>query len=279
MNQFRKIKRWIPAMPTHDGDGVKIFRVAGRQFNDDLDPFLLVDELRSDDSKDYIGGFPPHPHRGFETLTYMKDGLVRHRDHMGNEGVIGPGDLQWMTAGRGVIHSEMPEQQDGLFHGFQLWLNLPAAEKMKPAAYRDIRSEDTPRLTSSQGVQVTSIAGSVEIESQTLNGPIQGLSTQPLYLDLDMPADSGIELDVPEDIRLLFYVYDGQVNGLESPSLGVLEDHGSQVAFQSGHDRARLLVFGGKPLREPVVQHGPFVMNTYEEIDQAIQDYQNGVLA
>lgn len=279
MKQVRKIKRWIPAMPTQDGDGVKIFRVAGRQFNGDLDPFLLVDELRSDDSKDYIGGFPPHPHRGFETLTYMKDGLVRHRDHMGNEGVIGPGDLQWMTAGKGVIHSEMPEQQDGLFHGFQLWLNLPAAEKMKPAAYRDIRSEDTPRLTSSRGVQVTSIAGSVEIDNQTLSGPIQGLSTQPLYLDLDMPADSGIELNVPEDIRLLFYVYDGQVNGLESPSLGVLEDYGSHVAFQSGHDRARLLVFGGKPLREPVVQHGPFVMNTYEEIDQAIQDYQNGVLA
>lgn len=279
MKQVRKIKRWIPAMPTQDGDGVKIFRIAGRQFNDDLDPFLLVDELRSDDSKDYIGGFPPHPHRGFETLTYMKDGLVRHRDHMGNEGVIGPGDLQWMTAGRGVIHSEMPEQQDGLFHGFQLWLNLPAAEKMKPAAYRDIRSGDTPGLTSSRGVQVTSIAGSVEIENQTLNGPIQGLSTQPLYLDLDMPADSGIELNVPEDIRLLFYVYDGQVNGLESPSLGVLEDHGNLVAFQSGHGRARLLVFGGKPLREPVVQHGPFVMNTYEEIDQAIQDYQKGVLA
>lgn len=279
MKQVREIKRWIPAMPTQDGDGVKIFRIAGRQFNTDLDPFLLVDELRSDDSKDYIGGFPPHPHRGFETLTYMKNGRVRHRDHMGNEGIIGPGDLQWMTAGRGVIHSEMPEQQDGLFHGFQLWLNLPAAEKMKPADYRDIRSKDTPKLTSSQGVQVISIAGEVEIEGQALNGPIQGLSTNPVYLDLDMPADSTIEMTVPDDIRLLFYVYDGQVNGLESPSLGVLEDHGNSVAFQAGHARARLLVFGGKPLREPIVQHGPFVMNTHEEIDQAILDYQRGVLA
>lgn len=279
MKQVRKIKRWIPAMPSQDGDGVKIFRVAGRQFNDDLDPFLLVDELRSDDSKDYIGGFPPHPHRGFETLTYMKDGLVRHRDHMGNEGVIGPGDLQWMTAGRGVIHSEMPEQQDGLFHGFQLWLNLPAGEKMKPAAYRDIRSKDTPKLTTSDGVQVISIAGNVEIEGQALNGPIQGLSTHPVYLDLDMPADSSIEITVPDDIRLLFYVYDGEVNGLASPSLGVLEDQGALAGFRAGDSRARLLVFGGRPLQEPIVQHGPFVMNTHEEINQAIQDYQRGVLA
>ncbi|MEX2366199.1 MAG: pirin family protein [Pseudohongiellaceae bacterium] len=279
MKQVRKIKRWIPAMPTQDGDGVKIFRVAGRQFSEDLDPFLLVDELRSDDSKDYIGGFPPHPHRGFETLTYMKDGLVRHRDHMGNEGVIGPGDLQWMTAGRGVIHSEMPEQQDGLFHGFQLWLNLPAAEKMKPAAYRDIRSSDTPKVTSSGGVQVTSIAGKVEIDGQALNGPIQGLSTRPVYLDLDMPADSSIEITVPDDIRLLFYVYDGQVNDLAAPALGVLEDWGSLVGFQAGNSRTRLLVFGGRPLHEPIVQHGPFVMNTHEQINQAVQDYQKGVLA
>jgi len=279
MKQVRKIKRWIPAMLTRDGDGVKIFRVAGRQFNEDLDPFLLVDELRSDDSKDYIGGFPSHPHRGFETLTYMKDGLVRHRDHMGNEGVIGPGDLQWMTAGRGVIHSEMPEQQDGLFHGFQLWLNLPAAEKMKPAAYRDIRSEDTPRLTSAEGVEVTSIAGKVEVEGQTLDGPIRGLSTHPVYLDLDMPAGSGIEITVPDDIRLLFYVYDGQINGIAAPCLGVLEDQGSLAGFQAGDRRARLLVFGGRPLYEPIVHHGPFVMNTHKEINQAIQDYQKGVLA
>jgi hypothetical protein len=278
MTQIRKIKRWIPAMPTQDGDGVRIFRVAGRQYNEDLDPFLMVDELRSDDSKDYIGGFPPHPHRGFETLTYMKDGLVRHRDHMGNEGVIGPGDLQWMTAGRGVVHSEMPEQQDGLFHGFQLWLNLPAEEKMKPAAYRDIRHQDTPKMTSSRGVQVTSIAGEIEIEGQVLSGPIQGLSTQPIYLDVDMPANSELELSVPEDIRLLFYVYDGQVSGIAAPSLVVLEDGGSRAAFDAGEHGSRMLVFGGMPLREPIVQHGPFVMNTHEEINQAIQDYQRGTL-
>ncbi len=279
MRQARKIKRWIPAMPTQDGDGVKIFRVAGRQYNEDMDPFLMVDELRSDDSKDYIGGFPPHPHRGFETLTYMKDGLVRHRDHMGNEGVIGPGDLQWMTAGRGVVHSEMPEQQDGLFHGFQLWLNLPAAEKMKPAAYRDIRHADTPKITTSEGVQVTSIAGQVEVEGQVLDGPIQGLSTRPIYLDIDMPSDSTLELAVPDGIRLLFYVYDGQVNDIASPSLVVLEDQGSMATFHAGKQRSRLLVFGGIPLREPIVQHGPFVMNTHAEINQAIQDYQRGTLA
>lgn len=278
MKQIRKIKRWIPAMPTQDGDGVKIFRVAGRQFNEDLDPFLMVDELRSDDSKDYIGGFPPHPHRGFETLTYMKDGLVRHRDHMGNEGVIGPGDLQWMTAGRGVVHSEMPEQQDGLFHGFQLWLNLPTGEKMKPAAYRDIRHQDTPKMITSEGVQITSIAGKVEIEGQVLSGPIQGLSTRPVYLDVDMPERASLELVVPDDIRLLFYVYDGQVNDIAAPSLVVLEDQGSLAVFNSGENGARMLVFGGTPLKEPIVQHGPFVMNTHEEINQAIQDYQRGTL-
>lgn len=278
MTQVRKIKRWIPAMPTQDGDGVKIFRVAGRQYNEDLDPYLLVDELRSDDSKDYIGGFPPHPHRGFETLTYMKEGLVRHSDHMGNEGVIGPGELQWMTAGRGVVHSEMPEQEEGLFHGFQIWLNLPAEEKMKPAAYRDIRQSDTPKFTSSAGVQVTSIAGKVEIEGTSLDGPIQGLSTQPIYLDMEMPANSNIQIKVPEDIRLLFYVYDGEVSGISSASLAVMEGQGDLVDFVAGSAGGRLLVFGGKPLKEPVVQHGPFVMNTPEEINQAISDYQNGTL-
>ena len=278
MVQIRKIKRWIPSMPTQDGDGVKIFRVAGRQYNQDLDPYLLVDELRSDDSKDYIGGFPPHPHRGFETLTYMKEGLVRHRDHMGNEGVIGPGELQWMTAGRGVVHSEMPEQEEGLFHGFQIWLNLPASEKMKPAAYRDIRQTDTPKFTSSEKVQVTSIAGKVEIEGESLSGPIQGLSTQPVYLDLEMPANANIMIKVPGDIRLLFYVYDGEVSGIASPSLGVMEDEGELVDFSAGSEGGRLLVFGGKSLKEPVVQYGPFVMNTHSEINQAITDYKKGVL-
>lgn len=278
MDKARKVRRWIPAQQTQDGDGVKILRVAGHHLNQELDPFLLLDELRSDESKDYVGGFPPHPHRGFETITYMKEGLVRHKDHMGNEGVIGPGDVQWMTAGRGVIHSEMPEQQEGMFHGFQLWLNLPSNEKMKPAAYRDIRAVDISSHTTDQGVELLAVAGSVEVEGQQIKGPIQGLSTEPLYLDIQFPALSSIDLNVAENANILLYVYDGEIDEVVAPALAVMSGGSSRISLSSGSEGARVLLFGGVPLKEPVVQHGPFVMNTQEQINQAILDYQQGQL-
>lgn len=275
--QTRKLEQIVKAQPASDGDGVRINRIAGSHLNARLDPFLLIDEIRSDDSADYIGGFPPHPHRGFETVTYMLTGRLRHQDHMGNEGVIESGDLQWMTAGRGVVHSEMPEQTEGLMHGFQLWLNLPAEEKMKPAAYRDIRSAEIPETATPDGSKVRWIAGQASLNGTAYEGVVQGLTTQPLYLDIEMAPGDQLRLDLASELNLLVFVFQGATTELGDHELGIY-GAGDSLELASKAEGTHLLVLGGKPLREPVVQHGPFVMNTQEEIFQAVRDYQSGQL-
>lgn len=273
----RKLKARIPSQPSQDGDGVKINRVAGPQLNQWLDPWLMLDEIRSDEAADYIGGFPPHPHRGFETITLMLAGRMRHRDHLGNEGVIEPGDVQWMTAGRGVIHSEMPEQDRGLLHGFQLWLNLPSAEKMKPAAYRDIRSADLPLHPASSGAQLRLIAGSLVLDKQSIEGPIGGLSTQPLLADVQIAPDGQTELSLDAGLRILLFPYEGSTTELSQGVMGIY-DEGETLKITAGREGVRLLLVGGRPLKEPIAQYGPFVMNTQSQLMQAVQDYQNGTL-
>lgn len=277
MGTAKELQHLIPSHASQDGDGVKIQRVAGPMLNQWMDPYLMLDELRSDDAADYIGGFPPHPHRGFETITYMIDGKMRHRDHMGNEGLIVSGGVQWMTAGKGVIHSEMPEQEEGLLHGFQLWLNLPAAEKMKPSAYRDIQSEEIPELSNQSGTALRVIAGTIELEGKSAEGPMAGLTTEPVILDLQLTQSSSISLDLPENHNTLVYVFEGDFDQVPHRQMGVF-GAGEKLNLSST-EGGRALILAGSALKEPVVQHGPFVMNSVEEIHQAINDYQSGVLA
>ena len=273
----RELLQVYQAQPSRDGDGVKINRIAGKEMSRVLDPFLMIDEINSDSAADYIGGFPEHPHRGFETITYMKAGRMRHRDHMGNEGVIGPGDVQWMTAGRGVLHSEMPEQEQGLMHGFQLWLNLPAADKLKPAAYRDIRSDEIARYLDESGSEVRVIAGEVGIEDTRLAGCLPAMVTTPLMADLSVAADAQVTLDTGDYEQVWVFVYAGACAGLKAGQLGVFGS-GDKLVLHAGDSGLGALVLSGKPLREPIVQYGPFVMNRSEEIEQAIRDYQQGRL-
>ena len=277
MTSYRQLVARLPSQPSQDGDGVKIQRIAGPHFNQWLDPWLMLDEIRSDDAANYIGGFPAHPHRGFETITLMMAGRMRHRDHLGNEGVIEPGDVQWMTAGRGVVHSEMPEQSEGLLHGFQLWLNLPSKEKMKPAAYRDIRANQMTQIEIGQAAEIRLIAGKLKQDGQEYIGPIDGLSTQPLLADIHLNAGQSLNLESSAAQRLMLYPYDGSTTELESRTLGIY-DQGDQLRIAASGEPARLLLIGGVPLREPIAQYGPFVMNTQDELMQAIQDYQNGEL-
>jgi quercetin 2,3-dioxygenase len=269
----RKILRTVDARATSDGDGVKIHRVAGQQMMSTLNPYLMIDEINSDDAADYIGGFPEHPHRGFETITYMKAGRMRHRDHMGNEGVIGAGDVQWMTAGAGVLHSEMPEQEDGLLHGFQIWLNLPAAEKMKPAAYRDIKKAELSKLELGGGGSVTVVAGQVGVNGQQLDGVLPRASTEPVFVDVQLAAKSAVELSFNADNPALVYVYQGESESLGQRQMG-LYSAGDEFNLQAGPSGVKMLVLSGRTLDEPIVQYGPFVMNSREEIDQALRDFQ-----
>jgi len=271
---MRKLVQVINARPTHDGDGVKINRLAGRQLHQALNPFLMIDEINSDDAADYIGGFPEHPHRGFETITYMKSGRMRHRDHMGNEGVIGAGDVQWMTAGAGVLHSEMPEQEQGLMHGFQIWLNLPAAEKMKPAAYQEILNADITEQRLPDGGVVRVIAGEVTINQQTLHGSLPEISTQPVLIDVQLAANETAELSFNTENPALVYVYKGATDLITSRQLGIYAN-GNTLDLKAGPSGAELLVLSGRPINEPVVQYGPFVMNTQEDIERALKDFQN----
>jgi len=279
---MRKLIRKIDAVAANDGDGVKINRIAGRQINSVLDPFLMVDEINSDDAADYIGGFPEHPHRGFETITYMKAGRMRHRDHMGNEGVIEAGDVQWMTAGKGVLHSEMPEQSNGLLHGFQIWLNLPANEKMKPAAYRDIQSESVTELNLKQGGLVRVVAGNLKVDGVELAGPLPELSTEPVMLDVVLNSTEPVELEFNKHNTALVYVYGGHLGEggsgeLKTRQMGVFSK-GETLKLQGGESGVKVLVFSGKSLNEPIAQYGPFVMNTVEEVEQAFQDYRQNKL-
>jgi redox-sensitive bicupin YhaK (pirin superfamily) len=244
----------------------------------------MLDEFFSDNPDDYLSGFPSHPHRGFETVTYMLDGHMRHEDHLGHRGDLGPGDVQWMTAGRGIIHSEMPQQTEGRMRGFQLWINLPAKEKMKPAAYRDIPAGEIPTLALASGGEVRVIAGVLVLDGQSTTGPIQGLSTEPLYFNVRLQAGESFTAPITPGHHAFLYLYDGEATvgddrqALPLHAAGLLTD-GDAVSFQAGPAGARLLLLAGKPLGEPIVQQGPFVMNTREEIDQALADYRNGVLA
>jgi redox-sensitive bicupin YhaK (pirin superfamily) len=277
MKGYRTLREIIDARATSDGDGVKIRRVAGKEILDRIDPFLLIDEIRSEDGADYIGGFPPHPHRGFETITYMLEGAMRHRDHLGNEGVIGSGDVQWMTAGSGVIHSEMPEQSDGLLHGFQLWLNLPASEKMKPAAYQEFSASRIPVVELAQGGRVRVIAGQLADGDARVTGPVANGTTRPGFLDLELRPGGSWELATDSDQSVLVLVFRGSTTQLGAGQMGVYGP-GDSLSLTASGQGARALVLLGTPLREPISQYGPFVMNTAEEIEQTISDYKAGRL-
>lgn len=280
----RSLQRVIESVAASDGAGVKLQRSLGHRRDLRFDPFLMLDEFFSDEPDDYLAGFPSHPHRGFETVTYMLDGHMRHEDSFGNRGDLGPGDVQWMTAAHGIIHSEMPQQTEGRMRGFQLWINLPSAEKMKPAGYRDIASKEIPTVTGDAGFEARIIAGEVTIGGQTVRGPISGLSTEPVYLDLRLAAGATATIPLPATHNAFIYVYEGEaVVGEERSKLpyraaGLLAA-GEEVRVQAGDSGARMLLLAGRPIGEPVVQYGPFVMNTREQIEQAIADYQSGQLA
>ena len=276
---MRTLQQTLSARPTSDGDGVRISRIAGERINALIDPFLMLDEINSDDAADYIGGFPEHPHRGMETITFMKAGRMRHRDHLGNEGVIGPGDVQWMTAGKGILHSEMPEQERGLLHGFQLWLNLPAKEKMKPAAYHDIRANEIPCAELSLGGQVSVIAGEVIVQDvKTLKGVLPVLSTEPVLMDVSLNANETVSLQFNPDYPALVYVMKGELSGEDGFAHGHMGiySEGNTLALEAESKGASMLILSGKPLKESIAQYGPFVMNTHTEIDQAINDFREG---
>ena len=273
MSHPARITRLVTGMPASDGAGVKLTRVIGTPQLDALDPFLMLDEFGTDRPQDYLAGFPDHPHRGFETVTYMLDGRMRHRDNHGNEGVLVPGSVQWMTAGRGLVHSEMPEQQEGRMRGFQLWVNLPARDKMGEPKYQEFAPERIPSATPAPGVAVKVIAG--EVDGRV--GPIAQPATSPVYLDIALEPGARWTYALPEGHAGFVYAYEGAVaiggTDVRTKQLGVLE--GEVVAFEA-KDAARVLLVAGRPLREPVARYGPFVMNTREELQQAFADYQAG---
>lgn len=280
---LRTLQQVIPAMAASDGAGVKLRRSIGQSQTARLDPFLMLDEFGTDNPDDYIAGFPDHPHRGFETVTYMLDGHMLHQDHMGHRGDLKSGDVQWMSAARGIIHSEMPQQTAGRMRGFQLWINLPAAEKMKPAAYRDIPAAQIPAVALPGGGRVKVIAGTLEVDGKSTAGPIQGLTTAPLFFDVELKPGQEFGHALPAGHNAFLYAYEGEASvgkpprALPARSAGILSD-GDQVTVTAGDNGVRFILFAGKPLREPVVQYGPFVMNTREEIEQAVSDYQTGRL-
>ena len=273
----RTISRRVRGIDTNDGAGVKLKRIIGQPNLDMLDPFLLLDEFRSDQAGDYLAGFPEHPHRGFETVTYMLAGHMRHGDNHGNQGDLGPGSVQWMTAGRGILHSEMPQQENGLMWGFQLWVNLPAADKMSAPRYQDISPERIPRVQPAPGVEARVIAGALG----EAVGPVQGVATAPLYLDITLGAGARFELDLPPEHHAFAYVFEGESaqvgdgEPLLRGELGVLSD-GDRLTLAAGTSAARLLVVAGRPLNESVTRYGPFVMNTPAQIQEAIADFRAG---
>jgi quercetin 2,3-dioxygenase len=274
-NGTRQVTQVVRGQRSSDGAGVRLSRVIGGHALPDLDPFLLFDEFRSDDASDYIGGFPDHPHRGFETVTYMLAGRMRHGDNKGNSGLLVPGSVQWMTAGRGIVHSEMPEQENGLMWGFQLWVNLPAKDKMTAPRYQDIAPERIPEVDAGGGVRVRVIAG----RFGDVQGPVSAVATDPIYLDVALPAGARFDVPLPEGHNAFAFVFEGaatiageQVGRGELAVLG----RGEKVELEVGPGGARLVVIAGRPLNEPVAKYGPFVMNTADEIRQAVYDYQSG---
>jgi hypothetical protein len=275
LSRIRPVVRVVHGRAASDGAGVRLTRVIGSPSLPDLDPFLLLDEIRSDESSDYVGGFPEHPHRGFETVTYLLAGRMRHGDDQGNRGLLRAGSVQWMTAGRGIVHSEMPEQEDGLLWGFQLWVNLPAKDKLSPPRYQDIDPADVPERVA-LGARVRVVAGRLG----DAEGPIRGIATEPVFLDVAVPAGGRFEHALPAGHAAFVYVCEGEATVGDDPravrarELAVLG--AGDVAAVSSRDGARVLVVAGRPLREPVVRYGPFVMNTEAEIHQAIDDFNSG---
>lgn len=274
----RQIERIVNGVATSDGAGVRLTRLISQELQKRLDPFLMLDNFGSDNPDDYIAGFPDHPHRGFETITYMLAGRMRHRDSAGHEGLLENGGVQWMTAGRGVIHSEIPEQQDGLMEGFQLWLNLPSNKKMISPWYRDIPSQEIPSYVTPDGVSVRVIAG----RSNGVEGAVSRENTEPLYLDIDLPGGSAFHAILPATHNAFVCVYRGEIDirgkRLAEKRMAVLSNAGEGAILKAGSP-ARAILVAGRPLNEPVVQYGPFVMNTREEIYQALSDFREGRFA
>lgn len=276
----RTVEQLVIGQATSDGDGVKLTRVLTQPLQRRLDPFLMLDAFGSDQPGDYIGGFPDHPHRGFETISYMLAGRMRHRDSAGNEGLLQPGGVQWMTAGRGVIHSELPEQDSGAMEGFQLWLNLAAKDKLCAPWYRDVQSAEIPQFVTPDGVTVRVIAGA----SHGVYGAMQRETTEPLYLDVQLPAGADFSQALPTHFNAFVYVYRGQITiaGRDVPRqcMAILHnrDDADGVVLQADGE-SRLLLIAGQPLNEPICQYGPFVMNTQQEIVQAVEDFRAGRLS
>ena len=278
ITQSRTVEQLVVGHATSDGAGVKLTRVLTQSLQHRLDPFLMLDAFGSDAPDDYIAGFPDHPHRGFETVTYMIAGRMRHRDNTGHEGLLESGGMQWMTAGRGVIHSEIPQQREGRMEGFQLWLNLPGKDKMCAPWYRDFAAADLPGFITDSGVGVTVIAG----ESHGITGAVTRQVTEPLYLDLYLPAGTRFTQRLAADHNAFVFVYRGEITiaGQSVPSqrMAIL-NNGSDGVLIEAHDEARALLIAGRPLGEPIAQYGPFVMNTEQEIYQALKDYREGRLS
>lgn len=280
LNRPRRVERLVAGQPTSDGAGVRLVRVLGHDLHRRLDPFLMLDAFGSDQASDYIAGFPNHPHRGFETVTYMLEGRMLHRDSAGNEGLLASGDVQWMTAGRGLVHSEMPQQEEGRMEGFQLWLNLPAHDKMCAPRYQDIGSDQIPQVALPRGDKVRVIAGS----THGVAGAVQRAHTEPTYLDVHLSAEAEFAHALPAAHNALVYVYRGSawVGDQEVPvqRMAVLSNDESAdgVVLRAGPQGVRALIIAGRPLNEPIVQYGPFVMNTTQEIQQAVNDYRAGLM-
>lgn len=305
----RTLQRVVPAVPSTDGAGVRLLRSLGQPLGPRqairVDPFLLLDEFSSENPDDYVAGFPAHPHRGFETITYILDGHMLHEDHLGNRGDLRSGGVQWMTAGRGIVHSEMPQQTQGRMRGFQLWLNLPAREKMRDPGYVDLQPEAIPEAALPGGGLVRVVAGSFAQDGRLTSGPIGGRSTEPVYLDVRLPAGARFGQPLPDGLAAFVYPYEGRLKVgpheaaqlLDAHSAGILSDEGDllvQAALEPDVGRAQpadgagqageggrtcFLLIAGRPIGEPVVQHGPFVMNTADEIRQALLDFQSGEFA
>jgi len=283
----RRLLQSVAAIKTSDGAGVRLRRSIGSSRGLHFDPFLLLDEFSSDDPDDYIAGFPDHPHRGFETVTYMLDGVMRHEDHLGHRSDLGPGAVQWMRAGRGIIHSEIPQQRNGRMRGFQLWINLPAAEKMSPPAYLEFAASQIPEAEDAARNRLRLIAGELKWSGTALAGPINAArdrATDPFFIDLELTANAATAIPLPPDHQGLIYLFEGTLvevgsgrEALDSQHLGALSK-GGELQLRAGPDGARLLLLAAAAICEPVVQYGPFVMNTRAEIEQAIADYRDGLL-
>ena len=275
----RQIEHLYAGVDTQDGAGVKLTRVLTQQLQERLDPYLMLDNFKSHNPDDYVAGFPNHPHRGFETITYMITGRMRHRDSAGNEGLLQNGGVQWMTAASGVIHSELPEQENGAMEGFQLWLNLPAKDKMNDPWYKDFQSDDLPKYSTEDGVDVTVIAG----QSYGIEGAVTRDITEPTYLDIHLPAGTGFSQAIPADHNAFAFVYRGTIEiageTVPTKTMAILENNadtdGVTITADSSED-TKVILITGRPLGEPIVQYGPFVMNSQQEIMQAVTDFQSG---